>query len=75
MKELLEKILVAEAKVELLKKIIADLDVIPQEAQDKYGLRRKRVNYSKMYIVEVRKLMEARKCIQKRYPPLKEETL
>ena len=66
MRSILEKMVVAEAKIELLNRFIEDLKALPEEVKPKYS--KKIVNYERMLHVEKNKIAEVLKCIQKQYP-------
>jgi len=69
MNNMWEKIAISEAKVELIDKILDDINKLPEEIQTKFGLKRKITNYSQQKFSEEKKIREALKCIQKKYPP------
>ena len=66
MRSILEKMVVAEAKIELLNRFIEDLKALPEEVKPKYS--KKIVNYERMLHVENNKIAEVLKCIEKKYP-------
>lgn len=63
----LDKMLIAETKIELLSKFIDDLESLPKEIGPKF--QRKLVNYKRNLRVEQEILGSIVKSIHEKYPP------